>query len=295
MHNTSKELKLELFKAVRTARKNRLFRFILHPWKMLYPGLLRTCGISRKIETRTFWDGNMSIMFPELVSVNIWRYGYFEEDVCLFMLTYLKEGMTFMDIGAHFGFFTLLGSHLAGKAGRVFAFEPLAGTFNQLQKNIADHSSWPNIKAYNIAAYNEDTALKFYDFGLKYSAYNSITTIRMDKAVTAIKELTVAAKKIDSIIDKEEFKKIDMIKIDAESSEIHILEGLTQTLWLHKPHIILEVGDLSIKECQRSKETILFLQQMGYAPYEICNHNIVPHNIKESYGHANLLFINDKS
>lgn len=295
MHNKQKDLKNELFNAVKSSKRDRLIRLILHPWKMLYPGLLKVCRISRQIRTRTFWDGDMNVVFPELVSVNIWRYGYFEEDVCLFMLNYLKEGMTFMDIGAHFGFFTLLGSHLTGKTGKVFAFEPLASTFNQLQNNISDHSCFSNIKAYNIAAYNKDADRRFYDFGLEYSAYNSIDRSRMDGSLPVKRELTVTAKKIDTVVKEEAFNNIDMIKIDAESSEVLVLEGLSQTLKIHKPLIILEVGDFSIKEGQGSKETIKFLQQIGYTPYEVRNHNIVPHNIAEYYSHANLLFINSKN
>ena len=37
---------------------------------------------------------------------------------------HLKPGMTFIDVGANIGFFTILASRLVGPEGRVIAFEP---------------------------------------------------------------------------------------------------------------------------------------------------------------------------
>jgi hypothetical protein len=113
----------KLSSAVYRARRDRLKRLVANPWKMIYPKLLTIIHKTREVKARTFWGEEMHVWLPENVSKSIWRYGFFEEDVCLYMLYHLEEGMTFIDIGAHIGFFTLLGSHLVGKKGNVLSFE----------------------------------------------------------------------------------------------------------------------------------------------------------------------------
>lgn len=50
-----------------------------------------------------------------------------------FLIKNLNQGDNFVDIGAHYGYFTLLGAHLVGKGGRVF-FEPGKSTYSLLEK-----------------------------------------------------------------------------------------------------------------------------------------------------------------
>ena len=41
---------------------------------------------------------------------------------------HLKPGMTFIDVGANIGYFTVLASRLVGPEGRVIGFEPNSET-----------------------------------------------------------------------------------------------------------------------------------------------------------------------
>jgi hypothetical protein len=54
-----------------------------------------------------------------------WRYKNRSEWPALrFLFEYAKEGMTMCDVGANLGIWSYFMSHLAGREGRVFAFEP---------------------------------------------------------------------------------------------------------------------------------------------------------------------------
>ena len=129
----------------------------------------------------------------------IWRYAYFEEQVCLFMLHYLQEGMCFVDIGAHFGFFTLFGNYLVGKKGRVFSFEPTPSAYQQLFRNVAN---CPNVQTHNCAAFSEESEMKFCDYGLEKSAHNSVFGTRIkDHSLNAPKALLVRARTVDNVIN----------------------------------------------------------------------------------------------
>jgi FkbM family methyltransferase len=48
----------------------------------------------------------------------------------------LRPGMTFIDVGANLGYYTVLASKLVGPAGRVVAFEPHPYNFELLRQNL---------------------------------------------------------------------------------------------------------------------------------------------------------------
>lgn len=295
LSNKQKELKDRLFVAERMAKRDLLKRIILQPRKMLYPKIKNLTNSHKEMQARPFWGGEMSVVIPEPVSTNIWRYGYFESDVCLYMLSLLKEGATFFDIGAHFGFFTLFASHLVGKEGHVLSFEPMPDTYRQLHKNITGYAAHPNVETHNCAAYNEDKELIFYDYGLENSAYNSMLGDReVGNAFDKKNEIVVEARKMDDMLSGKKLKGIDLIKIDAELSEIYVLQGLEQTLQSYKPKIIMEVGDFGSEGVSDSKKTIDWLQQMNYSPYEARNDEIIPHVTRDQYSYGNLLFVNEE-
>lgn len=290
-----KELINRISAASRWAKRRRFVRLLTHPRKMLYAQMLKITKRSKEVGVQTFWGGEMAVVLPEDVSTIIWRDGYFEADVCIYLLALLQEGMTFVDIGSHFGFFTLLGSHLVGKTGKVLAFEPSPSTFQQLQKNTARYLSHSNVQIYNCAAYSEDKEIRFFEYGLEKSAYNSIFGMREKDKHSIIKnDITVRARKLDNILREEEVKSVDLIKIDAESSEVNVLSGMTKTLRSLKPNLVVEVGDFGIKGVPNSKEIVKLLQEMKYSAYEICDGEIVPHFMRERYEYGNLLFLANK-
>ena len=65
---------------------------------------------------------------------------------CLAVL--LRPGDTFVDVGAHIGFFSLIASSLVGGTGKVYAFEADSTLFQRLQANATEYP-WlvPSLRA----------------------------------------------------------------------------------------------------------------------------------------------------
>lgn len=63
-------------------------------------------------------------------------HGDWEETESRIFSSSLKPGMTFVDVGANIGYYTLLAARLVGSQGRVFAFEPCPGNFQLLQRSV---------------------------------------------------------------------------------------------------------------------------------------------------------------
>jgi len=290
-YNRRDDLAAKLFKASDLQQRNhqisRFERVITHPVKTCYPRFLESVNLGHRLTTKTFWGGNIEVVLPEKVSTHIWRYGFFEKDVSLFLLGYLQEEMSYLDIGAHFGFFTMLGSHLVGETGRVLAFEPTPTTYQQLLRNVGERT---NVETYNYAILDSDSEVIIKDYGLTYCAWNSLSQPRGKTGRLKTKNhITVQAKHIDGFIGKD--SDIHLVKIDAESTEMSVLRGMARTLETQRPILIIEVGDFESDDEPTSRRIVNWLQAVGYSPYELNNGNVMKHKPKEHYDYGNLLFI----
>lgn len=244
-----------------------------------------------KLKTKTFWGEEMIVVIPEVVSLQLYRYGFFEEGLTRMVLEYLKPGMTFFDIGAHIGYYTLLASYIVGERGQVHSFEPTPSTFKILKLNC---SKKPNVILNNFAVASRKTTLIINDYGIRYSAYNSLYNPRLPENIISKlnpKKYEIQAISIDEYVEENRIKP-DFIKIDAESAEYEILLGMKQTIEKFHPIITIEVGDFGIQGVPTSKELIEFLLKMGYIPYEYRGGEIIPHQIREEpYEYSNILFL----
>lgn len=244
-----------------------------------------------RIKAKTFWNENILLVIPEQVSLCIYRYGFHEQGLTRMILEYLKPGMTFFDIGAHFGYFTLLSSFLVGNEGRVHSFEPTPSTFNILKVNVSNKD---NVFLNNCAVFSERKIVLINDYGIKYSAFNSIYNGRLPQDI--LPKLETKKYEVDSISidDYVEHNRIipNFIKIDAESSEYEIILGMEKTITKFHPIISIEVGDMEVEGVPTSNDLINFLVKKSYQPYEFKDGKILQHALKnEQYKYNNMLLL----
>lgn len=263
------------------------------PGRLLYTKLLehyaRRLGRSVRVTTKTFWDGRMTVVFPEQVSVAIARYGVFEEGLTRMVMDTLKPGMVFFDVGAHFGYFSLLAEWLVGETGQVHSFEPTPSTFGLLTTNLGSRR---NVRLNNVALFREESTLSLSDYGLRYAAFNTLTGGKLDdatKARLAPTQVTVRATSLDRYMADTGVKP-DFVKIDAEGAELDILKGMGRVLAEARPAISLEVGDPEGTGAGGSREVLDYLASKGYTPYEFRDGQVVPHRLTERYVYDNVLF-----
>jgi FkbM family methyltransferase len=252
--------------------------------------LLATKATLRR-RAKTFWGESMEIVLPEPESTVIHRYGIYEPETTAFLLRYLKPGMTFLDIGAHFGYFTLLGARIVGELGQVHSFEPTKKSYEVLRTNT---NLKTNIVINNTAVFSHRTTLAFRDFGQTLSGLNSLHEPRLERSVRrGVKETAyrVDALSIDEyVIDKRITP--SFVKIDAESAEESILSGMVETIRLHSPVITVEVGDMGVEGVLPSRDLISRVTTVhGYDALEYRGGEIVSHNLRDRYSYGNLLLV----
>lgn len=253
-------------------------------------GYARKYQIAFKVKGKTFLGDEMFLVYPEFVSVSILRHGYYEEGLTEMVLEKLKHNMTFCDIGAHFGYYSLLASHIVGTGGQVHSFEPTPSTFSMLQENTTEKG---NITINNCALYSRGITIPLADHGPLYSGHNSVTGSRCNLDVLknlTLREIDVQAITFDQYVYDKGIRP-DFVKIDVESAEYEVLRGMRETLKDIRPILSLEVGDKDLEDVKPSRELVLYLLEYGYNAYEYNGSRIVKHELKERYTTDNLLFL----
>jgi FkbM family methyltransferase len=176
-----------------------------------------------------------------------------------------SENPVFYDIGSHFGYHTLGFSKIAGKNGKVYAFEPNPLNKKRLEKNInANPTLCMNI-------FVKDTALTDYKGTAQFemiteleSGWSSnshlITTNTIDKSTDVKKHIIVDVDSIDNLIREGKIEKPDFIKIDVEGGEYRVINGSIETIKKYKPIFFIEIHTI---ECMFLIQQ--FLSELKYS------------------------------
>lgn len=196
--------------------------------KLIYPfgkkGQLKSC--------KTFFDSEMQVLLP--AGTDIYLLGakshLSEIKLAKFICKNLSENDVFVDVGVHFGYYTLLSSKLVGDAGKVLSIEASPEIFKVLKRNAAP---FKNIEAINKACSNQSEKITFYEFPILYSEYNTLSPEQFEKVdwiqQNPAKEVEIQATSLDAICQE---KKLipSMVKIDVEGAEDKVVEGMQNLL-----------------------------------------------------------------
>lgn len=129
----------------------------------------------------------------------------------------LDNPTCFVDVGANVGFFSLLLAKTFPNA-KIMSFEPVAKTFQCLSRNL---TPFGNVCTKKLAISNfEGTA--FMEFDEADSAVSHLTSN------TTGQEVKVTT--LDKIMAEHDITKVDLLKVDVETFEKHVLEGASTTL-----------------------------------------------------------------
>lgn len=247
MNNHKIKLLKSLKNVERLSKSNKLVRFLNNPLKYLEAISFKYLSFKKNkqpkvVQTNTFFNKKMHLYLPS--STDIYLTGgkshFSEIKLAKFLIKNLNDGDIFFDVGAHYGYFTLLGAHLVGKLGKVFAFEASPATFKILHKN---KNNFENIETYNQAVSDKSGELTFYEFPNLFSEFNSIYINQHQNSEWFIgnkpKKVKVAAIVLDDFLSTNKHH-TKIIKIDVEGAEYEVIKGLQNYLTQNQPIIVLE-------------------------------------------------------
>jgi FkbM family methyltransferase len=146
------------------------------------------------------------------------------------LLSSLKLGDVFWDLGAHIGFFTLIASRLVGPNGHVHAFEPHTENRGRLEQSLALNGTT------NVSIHSEAFGSKPGPGRLRRSDSSLMWSLMSEKD-TGDGEL-VECTTLDVMTER--LGCPDMIKVDVEGAEWSVLQGGDSLLARNTVLIVVE-------------------------------------------------------
>lgn len=201
--------------------------------------------------------------------------GRYEPQETALIRRLLHPGMTFVDVGANWGYFTLGAAHLVGAAGRVVSVEADPRASHTLKVNVAGNAL-SNVTV--IAAAASDVAqtinVRRYESSADLSSNFGVAfaeSFGHDDARSANPWLQVPAKPLDAMLDEAGVDRVDLLKMDIEGAEGRALIGLGRRLSRGAiDRIILELHPAYLRNQGVEPEAIIGrLQSYGYAGWRI--------------------------
>jgi FkbM family methyltransferase len=274
----SKSALLDKFKRVeRIACGSRLKRFLAVPFRYLFAISFRTIyrltGKPLLKKTKLFFGVPFYVNLP--AGTDIFITGGKSDDAELrlakFLIKTLKQDDIFLDIGAHFGYFSLLAKECTGNGGRIYSFEGSKRNCAILEKNVKDTAG---IYIFNNIVGRTNGVGEIYEFPAVHSEYNTIYPQQYEKQSWYKKSAGVVSKvesiTMDSFCAKEKIPSA-IVKIDAEGAEYDILLGADIFLSSQGTVIIMEFLSEE-RSNENHRHAAAFLKQKGYGLFVINQH-----------------------
>lgn len=207
--------------------------------------LLWSCG-DDWVSNQVYWRG--------------WA-GYEPDTIPLFYRLATQAQVTF-DVGAYVGYFSLLAAQ-ANPAGQVFAFEPLPSVHQRLLRNV-ELNRLTNTHCFSNAVGATAGEAEFWHIDAETPTSSSLSREFMGGGENLV-STKVAVITLDHFVQEQQLKRVDLMKLDTESTEYQVLQGMTETLRRDQPTIISEVLP------KRGGEALLeeILRHFGYRFYHL--------------------------
>jgi FkbM family methyltransferase len=169
---------------------------------------------------------------------NVLLDGFWEMWLTMAIARAVKPGMVAIDIGANFGYFSLLMADLVGPAGLLAAVEPNPHVAPRLRASLELNGFGARSRVIEAAAAASDEG-SAYLYATLSEPKNASIVPPGSAADPAIATITAVSQWTPAAIASE-FGRLDFVKIDAEGAEEAIIAGLRPLLARHKPQLVLE-------------------------------------------------------
>jgi FkbM family methyltransferase len=155
----------------------------------------------------------------------------------------LAHGGSFVDIGAHVGYLTIIGARLVGSSGSVVAIEPVAENAAAVRSNAA-LNDFGNVRVIQAAASDRSGESELITVAdTLWTRLASVGDHPLESARSLVR--TVA---LDDLLASGELSAPpDVVKIDVEGAELDVIEGMRGLLAHGRTSIVCELHGTNVE------------------------------------------------
>ena len=153
---------------------------------------------------------------------------------------HLTADMTFVDVGANQGEFTLFAAKRLPH-GQVFSFEPMTEMFDRLVRNV-EANGFHNVTAVRQGLWDRATEEMIYasDVAFDDGTRNEGLGTLFPHATRTVPVETVHTTTLDDFVETQGIAGVDVVKIDIEGAELRAIRGAADTIARFGPTLIVE-------------------------------------------------------
>jgi FkbM family methyltransferase len=190
------------------------------------------------------------------------------------ILSLLREGDVFVDLGANEGYFSVLASKKVGRSGKVFSIEPQERLWPVLAKNFSQN----NCTNCQLVPFGVGETAAEIDVVLSPSLNSGQSSMVKGQSFLGSRKIAkkvrsfywqkqkMKIKPFDEICDTYGLTEIKLIKVDIEGYEFIALRSAKRMLQNRKiKNLLIEFHPEQLKELNESEAQIVaYLQTLGY-------------------------------
>jgi FkbM family methyltransferase len=208
--------------------------------------------------------------------------GKYDDARICFFIQLMNEGSVFVDVGANVGFYTVpLGRAARQKQGKVIAFEPVPSNFRRLRENVKINQldKFVSIIPVGLSSSSGPATITLReDFVLGGETGNAAILIE-DGADVKFPVQQIQLETLDSLCGSH-IDRLDLIKIDVEGHEDHVLKGARNAIERHRPIVMIEIGG----DYYRRRGVDLYTEVCSLLPQDYRAYLPVPANKGITFG-----------
>jgi FkbM family methyltransferase len=177
--------------------------------------------------------------------------GAYEREETSAVIRRLRPGMTFVDVGANVGYFTLLASRLVGPTGRVIACEPSPKLHADLVNTLRDNGL--NAAVHQLGLSDADGEVLLYETP---ESHHNLTP-SMIPSESSAKSVRVPVRRLDDCLDAWGVAAVDLLKVDVEGYEPRVFAGAGR--WLDSGRVralMCEFNDYWLRQAGSSPDAL---------------------------------------
>jgi FkbM family methyltransferase len=198
---------------------------------------------------------------------------FYEPEVSYFLANVLAPGDTFIDVGGHVGYFSMLAARVVGPTGRVYAFEPEAANAARIREHIA-LNGLGNVEVREQAVGDATGEARLFinadnDGGHALFDMSDHPECRRTRERHETRVVQVGT--LADLLVETAGQRIRLVKIDAEGSEHRILKGGMLLLKAREvPFVICEINEFGLHRMGASGQGLRsFMAAFGYHCYRM--------------------------
>jgi FkbM family methyltransferase len=183
----------------------------------------------------------MEVVPREMMNKALFLYGTFEISETRLVQAFLRPGMTFIDVGANIGYYSLIAAAIVGTSGAVHAFEPNDDIRARFVHNVG-LNGFDQVHVHAEAMTGRSGEVTFY-----VSTWNENSGISSIIPGAALGHpRTVPAVSLDDFVSRLPGKSADLLKMDIEGAELEVISGGRELLGTPSaPSLLFESFDVT--------------------------------------------------